>query len=139
MKLPKLANWFSEGDLEKYKQQARQTEQALIKLQNAESELAQLRDRLRTTQKELTQAEAQLQINQGFQIELGETQLKLRQTEAEAHRYKKELFAREKQYKITESQIRQARALTESQNWPQQLKNANFNRTDRKNSSQTRF
>lgn len=122
MKLPKLANWFSDGDLEKYKQQARQTEQALAKLQNAESELAQLSDKLRTTQKELTQAQAQLQINQGFQIELGETQLKLRQAQAEAARYKKELFTREKQYKLTESQFRQARALTESQNWPQQLK-----------------
>ena len=123
MKLPKLANWFSDGDLEKYKQQASKSEQALSQLQDEESKLAKLSDKLRRTQKELAQAKAQLQINQGFQIELGETQLKLRQTEADANRYKQELFAREKQHKLTESQFRQAQqALSKSQNWSQQLK-----------------
>lgn len=123
MKLPKLANWFSDGDLEKFKQQAGQTEQALIKLQKVESEVARLNDDLRKTHKELTQAKAQLQINQGFQIELGETQLKLSQATAEAQRYKKELFERQQQYERIEFEFKQARqALTKSQNWTQQLK-----------------
>ena len=123
MKLPKLANWFSDGDLEKYKQQAQHQDQAQTKLQKLQSELAIVKNDLQKSQKELTQLKAQLQINQGFQIELGETQLKLKQVVAEARRYKQELFERQKEYDLARTQFEQTKlALSKSQNWTQQLK-----------------
>ncbi len=69
------------------------------------------------------QAKARLQIEQGFQIELGETQLRLKRAEAEAARYKQELAERQKQYALDRSKFQQSRqALTESRDWLQQLK-----------------
>lgn len=122
MKLPKLANWFSDGDLEKYKQLAQHNEQAQTKLQRLESELSIVKKNFQKSQKELAQVKAQLQINQGFQVELGETQLKLKQVKAEAQQYKQELFTRQKQYDLARSQFQQTQASTKSQNWAQQLK-----------------
>lgn len=122
MKLPKLANWFSDGDLEKYKQQAQHNEQAQTKLQRLESELATVRKDFQKSRKELAQLKAQLQINQGFQVELGETQLKLKQVEAEAQHYKKELFEHQKQYDQARSQFQETQVLNTSQDWAQQLK-----------------
>ena len=123
MKLPKLANWFSDGELEKYKQQAQHHEQAQTKLQKLQSELAIVQNDLQKSQKETAQLKAQLQITQGFQIELGETQLKLKQVVAEAQRYKQELFERQKQYDLARTQFEQTQqVLNKSPNWTQQLK-----------------
>ena len=123
MKLSKLANWFSDGDLEKYKQQAQHQDRAQTKLQTLESELAIVKNDLQKSQKEIAQLKAQLQINQGFQLELGETQLKLKQAVAEAQKYKQELFERRKEYDKAQTQFEQAkRALNKFQNWTQQLK-----------------
>ena len=123
MRLLKLANWLSEGDLDKYKKKAEQAQQAEAKLQTAKSELENLRNDLEKSQKETAQAKALLQINQGFQLELGETQLKLQKTDAEANRYKKTLFEQQKQLNLLQSQFKQAQqALARSQNWIQQTK-----------------
>ncbi|MBE9046248.1 hypothetical protein IQ255_17850 [Pleurocapsales cyanobacterium LEGE 10410] len=123
MRLTKLANWFSDGDLEKYKQQAQATQQAQAKLHKIESELEKLSNDFQAAQKELAQKKAQLQINEGFQIELGETQLKLQKVDAQAQRYKQELFERQKQLNSLQSQFKQVQqALTKSQNWLQQIK-----------------
>lgn len=123
MRVLKLANWFSEGDLDKYKQKAQQAEQVQSQLQKMESTLENLRNDFQQSQKELAQTKAQLQINQGFQVELGETQLKLQKTDAEAQRYKKELFEQQKQLNLTQSQFKQTQqALAKSQNWIEQIK-----------------
>jgi multidrug efflux pump subunit AcrA (membrane-fusion protein) len=123
LRLLKLANWLSEGDLDKYKQQAKQAQQDQAKLTTMESELEKLRNTYQETQKQLAQAKAQLQINQGFQIELGETQLQLKKIEAEATRYKKELFEQTKELNSTRSQLKQVQqTLAISQNWTEQIK-----------------
>ncbi|MGB5635032.1 MAG: hypothetical protein WBM86_19935 [Waterburya sp.] len=123
MRLPKLANWFSDGDLEKYQQQA---QQAQAELQKTKSELDKLNLKLQKSGKKLAQAKAQLQINQGFQIELGETQIKLQQAEAQIQRYKKELFEQQKQFNENQSQFQQTQQaldkLAQSQDWLHQLK-----------------
>lgn len=122
MRLNKLANWLSEGDLDKYQQEAQQAAIAEAKVRKIESELEALKDNLQETEKELAQTKAQLQINQGFQVELGETQLKLQKVNGEAQRYKKELFENQKQLNLMQSQLRQARqTLTRAQNWTEQL------------------
>lgn len=123
MRLTKLANWFSDGDLEKYKQKALATQQAQAKLHTMESKLEKLSNDFQQAQKELAQTKAQLQINQGFQIELGETQLKLQKVDADARRYKKESFEWQKQLNSLQSQFKQVQqALVKSQNWLQQIK-----------------
>ena len=123
MRLPKLANWLSEGDLEKYRQKAQQASEAIAQLQKMESELTKCQNALKQAEKELAQAKAQLQINQGFQIELGETQLKLRKSSNEAQSFKKELFERQKQLNVLQSQLNQAKqSLSRSQNWTQYIK-----------------
>lgn len=123
MRLLKLANWLSEGDLDKYKQQAQQAQQNQAQFANLESELEKLKNAYQATQKELAQAKAQLQINQGFQIELGETQLRLKKIETEATGYKRELFEQTKELNLTRSQLQQAQqSLARLQNWTQQVK-----------------
>lgn len=123
MRLPKLANLFSDGDLEKYQQQA---QQAQTHLQKTKSELDQLNLNRQKSEKELAQAKAQLQIYQGFQIELGETQLKLQQAEAQIQRYKQELFEQQKQFREKQSQFEQTQQtldkLSQPQDWLDQLK-----------------
>ena len=42
LRLPKLANWLSEGDLEKYQAEAQQVVAAQAKMQKMESELEKL-------------------------------------------------------------------------------------------------
>lgn len=123
MRLTKLANWLSDGDLEKYQQQAQQTQS---QLQKAKSKLERLDRDLQQAQKELAQTQAQLQINQGFQIELGETQIKLRKVEAQIQSYKHKLFEQQKDFNQTQSQLQQTRQalirLTQAQDWLSQLK-----------------
>ena len=123
MRLLKLANWLSEGDLDKYKQKAQQVQQAEALLKKTESELENLSNEFAKSQQDLAQTKALLQINQGFQLELGETQLKLQKSTADLQRYKKELFEQQKAFNLLQSQFKQAQqALARSQNWLQQIK-----------------
>ena len=123
MRLLKLANWLSEGDLDKYKQKAQQVQQAKAQLKKTESELENLSNEFAQSQRDLAQTKALLQINQGFQLELGETQLKLQQSTADVQRFKKELFEQQKAFNLLQSQFKQAQqALARSQNWLQQIK-----------------
>ena len=122
MRLTKLANWLSEGDLERYQQQAQLASTAQTKLQHKESELSNLKNELKEVQKELAQSQAQLQINQGFQQELGEAQLKLRKTDSEIQRYKKELFEQTKRLNSLQTQLAQVnKTVARSQNWAEQV------------------
>lgn len=122
MRLIKLANWLSEGDLEKYQQQAQLASTAQAKLKKTESELNNLKSDLQQVQKELAQSNAQLQINQGFQQELGETQLRLQKTDIEIQRYKKQLFEQTKQLNSLQLQLKQAKqTVAKSQNWTEQI------------------
>lgn len=123
MRLLKLANWLSEGDLDKYKQKAQQVQQAEAQLKKTKSELENLSNEFTKSQRDLAQTKALLQINQGFQIELGETQLKLQKSYADAQHYKKELFEQQKEFNLLQSQYKQAQQeLARSQNWLQQIK-----------------
>jgi len=118
----KLANWLSEGDLEKYQQQAQLASTAQAQLKQVESKLDKLQSQLQQTEKELAQNQAQLQIYQGFQQELGETQLKLQKAERENQRYKKELFEQTKRLNLLQTQLAQAKKIVaRSQNWIEQI------------------
>ena len=89
MKRIKLTNWFSNDNPEKNKleQPLQQTDvKSDAKLAKMQSTIEKLNQELQKSHKELAQTKAQLQINQGFQIELGETQLKVEKTAAESQR-----------------------------------------------------
>lgn len=126
MRLPKLANWFSDGDLEKYQQQAQQGQQLQTELQKTKSQLDKLNLDCQKSEKELAQTKAQLQIYQGFQIELGETQIKLQQTEAQVQRYKKELFDQQQSFRERQAQFQEAQQaldkLAKPQDWLNQIR-----------------
>lgn len=134
MKLTKFANWFSDRerqetldeDPEKQQSKTQPANQSEAELFRMQSKLDKLSDNLRISQKELAQARAQLQINQGFQIELGETQLKLQQTEAELQSLKHEMFEQQKQFNAAKLELQQTKQsltqLTESQDWFNQIK-----------------
>jgi len=125
LKLKKLTNWFSEEEPEKNKLEQPESQE---KGQSAKTQLKieQLNRSLQESQKELAQTKAQLQIQQGFQIELGETQLKLQQTEVELQRYKKDIFEQQKELSAVRVQYQKAEQslakLSQGQNWLSQLK-----------------
>ena len=128
MKLPKFANWFKNTDLENTDPEKNQqptppeAQPDRRELQKSSLEIEKLSNRLKQAQKQIAQLEAQLQISQGFRVELGETQAKLQIVEAEAQRYKKELFERQKQLNAAQSQLTKVQqTLTKFQNWEQQL------------------
>lgn len=117
--LLKLSNWLSAGALDKYQQQAKL---AKAKLQQIESETENYRINAQQIQKELAQTKAQLQINQGFQIELGETQMQLQKTQAELSTCQKQLIASEQQLKESQAKLQKiTKELANSQNWLQQI------------------
>ena len=119
MRLSKLANWFKNKDSAANQQPGPPDR---LKPEKLKLEIEKLNERLQQAHKQIAQLEAQLQINQGFQVELGETQLKLQTAQTEAQRYKKELFERQKQLDSIQSQLTQARqTLAKFQNWEQQL------------------
>lgn len=130
MKLTKFANWFSDQDSAKDSlknnsiEQPPQPEDA--KWEKTQLTIEKLQQELQGSNKEVAQTKAQLQIYQGFQIELGETQLKLQQTEAELQRHKKDLFEQQKQlnslqaeYQSTQKSLSQ---IAEQKNWLTLLK-----------------
>lgn len=124
MKLTKLANWFADEDpgKNKLKQQLPQPPQPIDpKWAKMQSTIEQLTQDLQKSQKELAQAKAQLQINQGFQIELGETQFKLQKMEAELQRYKIDLFEQQKQLDTAQAQYQKSQQtltrIVKQNNW----------------------
>jgi myosin heavy subunit len=128
LKLKKLANWFSDEDPEKNKleQPPQQTDvKSDTKLAKMQSTIEKLTQELQKSHKELAQTKAQLQINQGFQIELGETQLKLQTTAAELQRYKQELFEQQKQlssFQAEHQKTQQTLAqMIEQHSWPSSI------------------
>ena len=126
LKLKQLGNWFSDREPEKNEpndQPAPPMEAALAKYQ---SKIDKLNEDLQAVNKELAQTKAQLQINQGFQIELGETQLQLQQLKVELQRYKKEVFEKQKRLTTLESESQSTQEalakITAEQDWLKQLK-----------------
>jgi hypothetical protein len=126
LKLSKLTNWFSDEDSEKNKLQEPAPQQADAKWEKMESTIEKLKQDLQVSQKKIAQAQAQLQIYQGFQIELGETQVKLQLAEAQLQRYKQELFAQQKQLSSLQVDYQSSQQtlahMAEQKNWPTQLK-----------------
>ena len=72
----KLSNWLSGGLLKQYQ---RELESTKAKLQKEQINIENLKKQLQYSKRETEQAQAQLLIAKGFQVELGETQLKLKQ------------------------------------------------------------
>ncbi len=126
MKLTKLANWFSDENPAQNKSKTQPPTQTEVELSKMQSKIDKLSNDLQISQKELAQANAQLQINQGFRIELGETQLRLQQTGEQMQRLKQELFEQQKQFNAAQSQLQEAQQslaqLTSAQNWLNQIK-----------------
>lgn len=117
--LLKLSNWLSGGALDKSQQQARL---AKAKLQQIESETENSRIKVQKLEKEIAQTKAQLQINQGFQIELGETQMQLQKIKANLNSCQKRLIASEQQLKQSQSKLQKtSKELANSQDWLQQI------------------
>lgn len=125
MKLKKLTNWFADEESNNGRHTDSKDKTLEPKSTKNQSQIEKLSQKLQLCQKELAQTKAQLQIQQGFQIELGETQIKLRQVETELQRYKKELFEQQKQFSAAQAEyevIQQTlNTLTQSQSWPSQI------------------
>ena len=126
MKLTKLTNWFSDEEPEKNNPNEQLKSPADEQIARIQLKIERLNRDLQASQKELAQTKAQLQIYQGFQIELGETQFKLQQTDAELQRYKKDIFDRQKELSAVQIQYQKAQQslaeLSQGQNWLTQLK-----------------
>ncbi|MGV2828934.1 hypothetical protein [Myxosarcina sp. GI1(2024)] len=117
--LSKLSNWLSGGVLDRYREQARL---AKAKLRQTELQVESLQDRLQQAHKELAQSKAQEQINRGFQIELVETQVRLKKIQDEYSNCQQQLLNSEQQLKRLQTQLQQASSeLAVSQDWLQQL------------------
>ena len=117
-----ISNWLSRGALSRYQRQA---ESAKATLKQNESTIEQLNAQLKKNRVEIEQLIAQLQISRGFQVELGETQLKLRQAIAESEDCRQQLPATEKKLAQLKKKFQQAQQkLSKSQNWLEQLKNS---------------
>ncbi|MGF1540930.1 MAG: hypothetical protein ACFCU5_10845 [Pleurocapsa sp.] len=118
--LLKLSNWLSGGALDRYREQ---TELAKAKLKQAESTIEELKTNNKQIQRELAQTQAQLQINRGFQLELGDAQIRLRQLETELEVCQQQLLSSEQQLQQSNNQLQtQTVQLNQSQNWLEKLK-----------------
>ncbi len=116
-----ISNWLSKGALRRYQRQA---ESAKAALKQHESTIEELNVQLKKDRVEIEQLIAQLQISKGFQVELGETQLKLRQAIAESEDCRQQLPATKKKLAQLKNQFQKAQQqLSKSQNWLEQLKN----------------
>lgn len=117
----KLSDWLSSGALSRYQQQA---ELAKAKLKQQELTLEKLNAEIKQGRVDVEQLEAQLQISKGFQNELGETQLKLREAIAASENCRKELPATQQQLVVLQNKLQQVQQnLSKSQNWLEQLNN----------------
>lgn len=109
----KLANWLSGGLLSKYQ---KESESSKSKLLQEQINVDNLKKQLQYTQKEAEQAKAQLLIAKGFQQELGEAQLKVRQLSYRLFQYQEHF----KQLKQKEQEPSSAIQVS-STDWYQQL------------------
>ncbi len=115
----KLSNWLSGGAIAKYRQQA---ETAKAQWQQLELDLEKIQDQLKQSQIELEQTKAQLQIAKGFQVELGQTQWQLQQTEVELKQCQEKCQQQQQELERSRSQLEQAKQeLAGSRDWLQQL------------------
>ncbi|MEM9273610.1 MAG: hypothetical protein AAGA80_11690 [Cyanobacteria bacterium P01_F01_bin.143] len=117
----KLSNWLSNGALLRNQKQA---ELAKAKLKQQELTIENLNARITQGSIEVEQLVAQLQISQGFQVELGETQLKLREAIAASENCRQQLPALQQQVAQLKNKLQQTQKnLSKSQNWLEQLQN----------------
>ena len=117
--LLKLSNWLSGGALERYREQAKL---AKAQVQQNELELNNLRNQCQQLQTEIEQLQAQVQIGQGFQVELGETQLKLHNKQQELIHCQKQFFSVKNQLEKLQAQFKTVSTkLVGHQDWVQQL------------------
>ncbi len=117
--LLKLSNWLSGGALDRYREQARL---ANAQLQQNESEIDNLKIQIQEFQREIEQLQAQLQIRKGFQMELGETQLKLQNKQEELIHCQKQLFTVKNELQKLQAQFQEVNTqLIGYQDWLQQL------------------
>ena len=117
----RLSNWLSKGALSRNQQQA---ELAKAKLKQNELTIDKLNEEIQQSHVEIEQLVAQLQIHRGFQVELGETQKKLREAISESEDCRQQLPATLKQLALVKSKLKQAQQnLSKSQNWLEQLNN----------------
>jgi multidrug efflux pump subunit AcrA (membrane-fusion protein) len=115
----KLSNWLSGGALERYQ---RQEEMAQAKLKQNEIILNNLRSQLQQSQTDIERFQAQLKIYKGFQVELGETQIKLQSAKTQVESYQQELIFAQERLTLLESKYQQAEAeLSNSKNWLKQV------------------
>ncbi len=117
--LLKLSNWLSGGALERYREQARL---AKAQLQQSESELINLRTESQQLKTEIEQLTAQLQIGKGFQLELGQTQLKLQNKQEELIHCQKQFFGVKNQFQQLQTELATVKdKLVVDQDWLEQL------------------
>ena len=117
----KLSNWLSNGALLRNQKQA---ELAKAKLKQQELTIENLNAQVKQGRIEVEQLVAQLQISQGFQVELGETQLRLREAIAASENCRKQLPIVQKQVAQLKNRLQQSQKnLSKSQNWLEQLNN----------------
>lgn len=117
--LLKLSNWLSGGALDKCREQVKL---AKAKLKQTESQVESLQSQLQQAHKELTQTNAQLQISQGFQIELGETQVRLKKIQDRYASCQEQLLESKKQSEELQTKLQQQTALANSPDWLQQVR-----------------
>ncbi|ELS00398.1 hypothetical protein Xen7305DRAFT_00000990 [Xenococcus sp. PCC 7305] len=115
----KLSNWLSDGALSRSQKQA---ELAKAKLKQQELTLEKLHGEIKQERIKVEQLVAQLQISQGFQVELGETQQQLRKAISESEDCRQKLPAAQKQLARLKKQLQKAeKNLSKSQDWLEQL------------------
>ena len=108
----RLSDWLSGGLLKKYQKEA---ELSKAKIKQAQINVDNLKQQLQNSKRETERAKAQLMMSKGFQLELGETQLKLKRTS-------NELLKCQKQLEQQQQKIEQIGTKTVSyEDWYQQL------------------
>ena len=116
----KVSNWLSAGNLD---QSQKLAEVAEAKLKQQSSLLERLSRDLEQSQIEIERLKAQLQISQGFQIELGETKVELKTATAEIERLQQQYVAKQQELEtIALKQVKTETQLSESQDWLKQIK-----------------
>ncbi|MGK7936896.1 MAG: hypothetical protein AB4206_14035 [Xenococcaceae cyanobacterium] len=108
----RLSNWLSGGLLKKYQTEA---ELSKAKIKQTQINVDNLKQQLQHSKRETERVKAQLMMSKGFQLELGETQLKLKRTS-------NELLKCQKQLEQQQQKIEQIGTKTVSyEDWYQQL------------------
>lgn len=118
----RLSNWLSGGALDKYREQAKL---AKAQLHQNQSEIDNLGIQIQQFQKEIEQLQAQTKIGQGFQIELGETQLKLQRKQEELIHCQKKYFTANEQLQKLQTHFQEVKTQLDSyQDWTEQIQAA---------------